>query len=98
MTRPIIRSGTISIDLVPRPGEGRWGAGVMQAFAEREQMIAMLSQADTGDAIGAALSFLLSEAEARPHVLRAVLRAQVEKVGERRCDVIDVLTRVSGKG
>ena len=70
----------------------------MQAFAEREQMLSILCQADTSDAIGAAVSFLLAEAEARPEVLRAVLRARLEKPGERSCDVIDVLTRVSGKG
>jgi len=95
---PRIVAGRINITAFPRRGEGRWHiGGFMRAFAEREQLIQMLVEADRSDAIGAAVSFLLHAAEQEPDVVRAVLRARAERLGEPPREIIDVLARVAGK-
>lgn len=93
----VIRAGGIRIAAHPRRGEGRWHVGELQAAAEREQMLKLLCEADRGDAVGAALAFLLHAADRDPDVLRRVLRAHVEREGRRGCEVIDVLNGAAGK-
>lgn len=96
--KSVISSGEIAIKLQPRPGEGRWSRDIMQSFFDREAMLKVLTEADEGDATGAAVAFLLHMVDSKPHVLRAVLRARAEKPGMPMGEIIDVLNRVAGKG
>lgn len=94
----IIRAGAISIAVRPHHGDGRWGPGLLQAFAEREALLKILVDADRSDAVGSAVAFLLHAAEQEPDVLKQVLRAHVERSGAPGRDIIDVLNGVAGKG
>jgi len=60
--------------------------------AIRAGLVAALAQADIGDAIGAALGFLLHCVDQHPHVLRTTLSAEVSR-GAVSCRIIDVLNK-----
>ena len=96
--RPASYTTSFRILAHPRRGEGRWGPGLLQAFAEREALLTILGDADRSDAIGSAVAFLLQAADQEPDILRAVLRTHVERVGVTGRDIIDVLNGIAGKG
>lgn len=96
-----VRPGGIRIDARPRPGQGRWAAGLFGAAAGNDDVLTaleVLGQLPQGAAIGAAVAFLLKTVDENPHVLQQVLMASVDKPGVRPVAIIDVLNRICGKG
>lgn len=66
---------------------------VLHRFAVREEMLQLLCNAPRGDAIGAALAFLLHAADTDPGQLRAVLNSTVDRPGQPPTRIVDALTR-----
>lgn len=68
---------------------------ILHGFAVREQILGLLCNAPRGDAIGAAVAFLVEAAKQDPAQMRAVLQSVVDGSDGTPVRIVEVLTRAS---
>lgn len=67
---------------------------ILSGFAVREELLRLLSNSPRGDALGAALAFIVHAAQQDPGQLRSVLNSPINHNGQ-PARILDVITQLA---